>query len=569
MRAIILVLLVLICLLPLSAARKALIIGNGTYSDVPLKNPVNDATDIAAALRNLKFDEVTLQTNADLKTLEETINRFAAGLSSNDEVVFYYSGHGVQVRGDNYLVPVGVSVSNEYDCVNRCYAASTALGQLSSAKVNVFILDACRDNPFKGIRSSAKGLAQMASPEEAQYMIVYATKSGSVALDNLPGNAGNRRNSPFAQVLLSYLENPQDEIGSLMRKVSADVYNLTRKQQDPWISSNLKTELYLASVAPVKPAQPNRTEPQSQPQPQPSQETYRPSAQPASLPGMVYVDGGSFQMGSDFGESDETPVHRVTVSSFYIGKYEVTVGEFRAFINATGYQTTAELEGGAWAYENNNWVKKSGVRWSNPGFTQNDNHPVTCVSWYDVISYCNWRSQQEGLTPCYTINKNSKDSNNQNSSDNYKWTVTCNWSANGYRLPTEAEWEYAARGGNQSKGYKYSGSNTLGDVAWYRDNSEQGYSDSQTHPVGQKQANELGIYDMSGNVLEWCWDWYDSSYYGKSPDTNPQGAGAGDYRLLRGGGWHDCGDDCRVAYRSCNSPGRRYYDVGFRLLRAM
>jgi formylglycine-generating enzyme required for sulfatase activity len=242
------------------------------------------------------------------------------------------------------------------------------------------------------------------------------------------------------------------------------------------------------------------------------------------LEGFVFVESGTFQMGSNDGNSDEKPVHSVTVSDFYMGKYEVTFNEYDAFCNATGKDNL------------NDYGMGRGSR------------PVISVSWFDAVEYCNWRSRKENLTSCYTINGNK---------------VTCNFSANGYRLPTEAEWEFAAKGGNQSKGYKYSGSNNVGDVGWYGSNSGSG-----THPVGQKQANELGLYDMSGNVWEWCWDWYDSNYYSSSPSTNPKGASSGKYRVLRGGSWHD--DDVgrlRTAARERDVPADRSNGYDFRLSR--
>lgn len=239
--------------------------------------------------------------------------------------------------------------------------------------------------------------------------------------------------------------------------------------------------------------------------------------------GMVYVEGGTFQMGSNSGESDEKPVHSVTVSSFYIGKYEVTQKQ---------------------------WTEVMG---SNPSHFQGDNLPVEDISWYQAVEFCNKLSQKEGLTPAYTINGRN---------------VTCNWNANGYRLPTEAEWEYAARGGNKAKkrffgGYKnnYSGSNNIDEVAWYSSNSG-----SKTQAVGTKKANELGIYDMSGNVWEWCWDWYGS--YSSGAKTNPRGSSSGSRRVLRGGSWLYYAKYCRSAYRRNSSPDDSNLNRGFRLLRS-
>jgi len=140
--------------------------------------------------------------------------------------------------------------------------------------------------------------------------------------------------------------------------------------------------------------------------------------------------------------------------------------------------------------------------------------------------------------------------------------VSVDWESNGYRLPTEAEWEYAARGGNQSQGYTYAGSNTVGDVAWYYSSN----SGSRTHTVGEKQPNELGLYDMSGNVWEWCWDWFGSDYYGSSPAANPTGPSSGSHRVLRGGSWGINAQYVRAAIRGDSTPSYRDDNIGFRVL---
>jgi formylglycine-generating enzyme required for sulfatase activity len=252
---------------------------------------------------------------------------------------------------------------------------------------------------------------------------------------------------------------------------------------------------------------------------------------------MVLVEGGTFTMGgtSEQGSgagSDEKPAHEVTVSSFYMAKYEITQEQWESVIG------------------------------SNPSDFKGAKRPVENVSWYDVVEFCNKLSEKEGLTPCYTINKQNKDPNNEDKYDEKKWTVTCNFKANGYRLPTEAEWEYAARGGNKSKGYKYSGSDNIDEVGWY-----EGNSNSQTHEVGTKLPNELGLYDMSGNVMEWCWDWYGD--YNSGSQTNPTGPSVGSYRGLRGGSWFDNSEYCRVANRFNLNPFLWDFDSGFRLLRTI
>jgi formylglycine-generating enzyme required for sulfatase activity len=255
---------------------------------------------------------------------------------------------------------------------------------------------------------------------------------------------------------------------------------------------------------------------------------------------MVRVPGGSFQMGDTAGggRDNERPVHTVTQSDFYMGKYEVTQAQYQAVMG----NNPSKFKGGLPA--------------------QAGNLPDECVCWYDAIEFCNKLSAREGLTPYYTINKTvGSDPNNENEYDDLKWLVTRNTSADGYRLPTEAEWEYAAKGGNGSPGnYKYAGSNNVDEVAWYRDNSN-----STTHEVGKKAPNGLGLYDMSGNVWEWCWDW--DGRYSSEAQTDPMGASSGSYRVIRGGRWDFSAEDVRSAFRGYFFPNFRYKSGGFRLVR--
>ena len=218
---------------------------------------------------------------------------------------------------------------------------------------------------------------------------------------------------------------------------------------------------------------------------------------------MVFVQSGSFNMGSNTGEADEKPVHSVSLSDFYIGKYEITQKQWRAVMNTD----PPELK-----------------------FKGCDNCPVERVSWNDIQEFLTKLNQQ--------------------------------FPGKHYRLPTEAEWEFAARGGNKSNDYTYSGSNSINDVAWYSSNCG-----AKTHEVGGLQANELSIYDMTGNVWEWCSDWYDENYYKNSPSQNPKGANSGTTRVLRGGSWYFSSYNCRVAYRGRGFPTGRDSDAGFRVAR--
>jgi formylglycine-generating enzyme len=262
---------------------------------------------------------------------------------------------------------------------------------------------------------------------------------------------------------------------------------------------------------------------------------------------LVLVKGGNFKntKSNYYGK-------RVAVSDFYIGKYAVTQKE---------------------------WVEVMG---SNPSKFKGDNLPVEMVSWYDSVEYCNKKSLKEGLKPYYNINKSKQDPNNKpdpkfGDLDNQRWTVTINEGADGYRLPTEAEWEYAAGGGQVSLSYTYSGSDNVDEVAWYwRNSGDKSLSGAwnlplieQNHdrpkPVGGKKPNELGLYDMSGNVREWCWDWQGDL---QSNVTDPAGSKGGFRRVWKGGGWIGADFCCASAYRGGLAANGTGPDQGFRVCRS-
>ncbi len=213
---------------------------------------------------------------------------------------------------------------------------------------------------------------------------------------------------------------------------------------------------------------------------------------------MAVIPSGRLEMGSSDGMPDEAPVHRVTIDSFWMDRFEVTQEQFRKY----------EIP--------------------DPSHFKGSRHPLDQINWTDGAIYCNERSKAEGLKPCY---------------DEETWA--CDFEADGYRLPTEAEWEYACRAGSRGTYSFGSDQGRLKDSAWFMDNSGK-----KTHPVGKKTPNAWGLYDMHGNVSEWCNDFYDKGYYAVSPSENPRGPSGGKERVLRGGAWNSSAESCRTAYRS-------------------
>ena len=273
----------------------------------------------------------------------------------------------------------------------------------------------------------------------------------------------------------------------------------------------------------------------------------------AQLPTVLSIPGGTFSMGSRGGDADEKPVHAVTINPFYLAKTETTFAQFKAFAAASGYITDAELGDGSFVWDSLGWHKQEQVNWRHDergrwrSRTPGDfgNYPVLHVSWYDAAHYCNWLSKQSGLQQVYDFQEN---------------TLKTIFSANGYRLPGEAEWEYAAAGGQIQP---FAGSGSLDALAWYSGNSRH-----HVHAVAGKKANEAGLYDLTGNLWEWCHDWYDPRFYAGSREaTDPYGLPIGQERALRGGSWNNNRTHCRIANRSSRYPDFRDGSVGFRVAR--
>ena len=555
--------------------RTALVIGNTAYEGMSrLRNPANDARDIGRKLSGLGF-EVTTLIDGTQKQMDDAIYTFGSSLTEGGVGLFYYSGHGAQYEGENYLIPVNATIRNAAELRYKAVPAGIVLEYMNTAHnpLNMVILDACRDNPFAGAKSGTKGLTVVSKLPKGS-IIVYATAPGQTAED------GTGKNSPFTEAFLKHVGTDDLNVKDLFDRVGREVSQGTRDRQRPWIShdfygefsfaggatavaaveevrgptfsvqkaygsveiavktagtlylsgerqgpipaggtaalSNLETDSYALEMR----YEDGKTESKrvTIQKDRTVQVSFSYVPRPTIPEGFVLVEAGSFQMGSTDGDADEKPVHSVTITkSFYMSQYEVTQKQWRE------------------------------VMGTSPSKFKGDDLPVEQVSWYDAVEYCNKLSRKEGLTPCYS-----------GSGEN----IRCDFSANGYRLPTEAEWEYAARGGTKSGSYTYSGSNTVDGVGWY-----SGNSGNKTHAAGQKQPNELGLYDMSGNVWEWCWDWYDKGYYASSLPTDPKGPSGSSYRVFRGGSWVSSAQDLRAAFRGGYTPSGRGDGLGCRPLR--
>ena len=363
--------------------RVALVIGNGAYSSTPLRNPVNDAHDMAVALRGLGF-QVIERSNATQKEMNKAIIEFGEKLSAKTVALFYYAGHGVQVRGKNFLIPVDATISSETAVRAEGVDVDTVLDQLSSSPLNIVILDACRNNPFESkFRSAGGGLAQIEAPKGT--LIAYATAPGKTAAD------GDGRNGVYTRELLKAIQEPGLPIEQMFKHVRAEVTQATGDAQTPWESSSLTGDFYFKGSATtfqtpvIAMGNGPTTAPERKPVEPPSGQTSM-FKDCDECPAMVAIPIGTFMMGSDERE-DEKPIHKIVIRRpFAIGRTEVTQGQWKALMGT-----------------NPSKFPKCG-----------DDCPVENVTWFDAQHYINALKEKTGKS---------------------------------YRLPSESEWEYACKAG--------------------------------------------------------------------------------------------------------------------------
>lgn len=542
-------------------------------SGASLRNPTHDADALAGALQPLGFT-VIKKKDLDRQAMEDALVEFYRSLGDGALALVFYAGHGVQVKGENYLVPVGARLREEFEVPRECLSVNEVLRALGEApsRLNVIILDCCRNNPYKRAwrRSNLpKGLAAIGEVPQGT-LIAYSTAPGQEADDGREHDRG----SPYARELVRVLSSrPQEglELVEASRAVKQSV------GQTPWL--NLEASLpkfhlwrpdgagdapALAMTLPVRP-------PTAGARPAPEPDSAAKVITNSIGMKLVMIPAGEFMMGggepaerivADFKRQYDLdlkteyyyPQHRVRISRpFYLGQYEVTFGQFLQFYHDAKYKTEAERDGkGGWGYTGETGkgfpFKQSPeyVAW-NTGWPQTNDHPVVNVSWNDAVAFCEWLSRKEGVE---------------------------------YRLPTEAEWEYACRAGTTTRYYHGDDPEGLAEVgnvadatarekleitSWTYMRARDGFA--FTAPVGRFHPNAFGLYDMHGNVLEWCADWYDESYYAHSPSVDPKVPLTGGKRVLRGGSWLYGPFSVRSAFRYRDAPEDRYYFIGFRLAR--
>ena len=572
----------------------ALVIGVSDYTQGWPKLP-GVKTDVAEVKKVLETQGFLVQTAADPThaQFKERMERFIGeyGYTGGNRLLVYFAGHGhtgksADGREMGYIVPADAPLPDKDDRRFRQLAISMdqveGYARQIEAKHALFVFDSCFSGSLFTTTRSIPPVISKLTAQPVRQFITAGTEQQIVPdkslfreqfVEGLQGAADRNQDGYItASELAMYL---QEKVSNYSRDAQTPQYGKIRdakldrgdlvfevvKSSQPGGAGNssaggtsdrsvIELEYWRTIQNSTDPEDfkaylkkyPNgefgelarnrisRMENGGRPNPGSGSSASRPPVAPAPARQMtnrlgmefVLIPEGSFEMGSNSGEADEKPVHQVRISQpFYMGKYEVTIGEYLKYCRETNRNWPEWLEVGSTYH-----IRSGGNAFYKPfvSDSEQDRRPIVGVSWNDAVAYCEWLSRKTGET---------------------------------YRLPSEAEWEYACRAGTTGE---YAGN--LDEVGWY-----SGNSDGKTHPVGQKSPNGWGLYDMHGNVWEWCQDWYEEGYYGKSPGSDPTGPSRGTHRVIRGGSWNSPAPNCRSANRYRNTPDNRYYGLGFRLVR--
>lgn len=618
--------------------RAALVIGNAAYHHVGLlTNPANDAAAVAALFKAAQFDVVDARPDLGISDLRRAVRDFAATAADADIAIVYFAGHGIEVDGANYLIPVDAKLAQDFDVEDETLSLDRVLKAIEPARrLRLVILDACRDNPFLknmrrsvAARSIGRGLGRV-EPTVSDTLVAFAAKAGSIALD------GEGRHSPFTAAVVKHIAEPGLDIRLAFGRVRDEVLASTTRRQEPFVYGSLggrTISIIPAPAAPAGTAQPTPIDldaaarrdyelaeridtkeawdaflerhpagyhaslaraargrlaavappvlPVVPPKPiEPAVGVFPPPVGVQTLapereralkpkdtfkecdacPEMVVVPPGSFMMGSPESEtarsSVEGPQRRVTFARpFAVGRLEITVDEFAAFVQETGHDAGSMCL----TLEGEKWEERPGRSFRNPGFAQTGSHPAACLSWHDAKAYVAWLSSKTGKP---------------------------------YRLLTEAEWEYAARAGTTTS---YSFGNDLSGLCRHGNVHDQtavrriadqpansriaiitrlgaaqcddGYA--YTAPAGSFAANGFALHDMEGNVWEWVEDCWNDHYRRAPTDGSAWLAGNCGRRAHRGGSWTSLAWRLRAAHRESGTTGDRRVDAGLRVARTL
>lgn len=511
-----------------------------------LNNPISDATALSTELKDTYGFETRVFPNPDRQSIIDTLLEWQKRkFEDGDQLFVFFTGHGTYDKnfGQGYFIPKNGRFEDVY---HQSHIPLTEIGNLIGnipCKHILLAIDACysgtinKEIAIKGEPPIFQRPGDQNHQEKLEDLIQLQLSSQSRLLITSVGKESSpdgTDHSPFVEAILSSLRNAHAQTPIklvLYSDLLAMLERVNPRPQNGFLNGHNGGGFVFVNK--------NLLYPNS------NFIVHNPSGRQSNpdfidfFPGeMVEITGGTFRMGSDVGsgEQNERPVNDVTVNTFFMGRFEVTIEQFSRFISETNYQTDAEKTDSSTIKSGSEFIRQPGVNWRHDEYGQERpqnlyHYPVIHVSWNDAVQYCEWLSGKTEVT---------------------------------YRLPTEAEWEYAAGGGSKNR-TKWAGTNTessLGSYAWFERNANRA-----THSVGEKKANDLNLHDLSGNVAEWCDDWYEETFYTNKITQNPTGPHKGKSKVFRGGAWHDQPADCRVSYRSHGSPNMSSCSLGFRIVR--